>query len=108
MNREDDLKNLWEELRNASLDSTEADEVKESEDPEPKTEVELDSLLSRLEDIVSRLEELYGKKKEDEAPEEAPAEVPAEVPAEGNQEGEPSKEEAYVPRRVRRPLKNRV
>ena len=100
MNREDDLKNLWEELRNASLDSTEADEVKESEDPEPKTEVELDSLLSRLEDIVSRLEELYGKKKEDEAP--------AEAPAEGNQEGEPSKEEAYVPRRVRRPLKNRV
>lgn len=98
MNREDDLKNLWEELRNASIASTEVEEVKESEEPEPKAEVELDSLLSRLEDIVSRLEELYGKKKEEEP--EAPAE---EAPA----EEEPAKEEAYVPRRVRRPLKNR-
>ena len=104
MNREDDLKNLWEELRNASIASTEVDEVKESEDVEPKVEVELDSLLSRLEDVVSRLEELYGKKKEDEEEPEAVQEAPAE---EAPAEEEPQKEEAYVPRRIRRALKNR-
>lgn len=89
MNREDDLKNLWAELRA----TTEAKEdKKEAEAPEPKEALELDSLLSRLEDIVSRLEEALGKK------EEADKE---------DKKEEPKKEENYIPRRVRRPLRGR-
>lgn len=88
MNREDDLKNLWEELR-ATSESKEEDN-KEAEAPEPKETVELDALLARLEDVVSRLEEALGKK---EADKEDKAEEP--------------KKEGYIPRRVRRPLKGR-
>lgn len=92
MNREDDLKNLWKELREISEAKDDAED-KAEEAPAPKETVELDALLSRLEDIVSRLEEAYGKKddtKEDK--EEAKDE---------------KKEEEYIPRRIRRPLRGR-
>jgi hypothetical protein len=71
-NREDDLKNLWKELReNQELDR--ADEAKKegdnnaeskSELPDNREALELDALLSRLEDLVSRLEESLGKQED--------------------------------------------
>lgn len=85
MNREDDLKNLWKELY--SITEAKEDEEKK-EDQEPKETVELDALLARLEDVVSRLEEALGKK-------------------EADKEEEQTKEEAYVPRRIRRSLRGR-
>lgn len=88
MNREDDLKNLWKELREISEAKDDAED-KAEEAPAPKETVELDALLSRLEDIVSRLEEAYGKKEDKE---EAKDE---------------KKEEEYIPRRIRRPLRGR-
>ena len=86
MNREDDLKNLWKELRGVTEEAKEVEEADKAEAPEPKETVELDSLLSRLEDVVSRLEEALGKKEA---------------------ENDAAKEESYIPRRVRRPLRDR-
>lgn len=93
MNREDDLKNLWAELRSINEGKEGLTEAKDEEDPTPKESVELDSLLSRLEDIVSRLEDALGKKDQDKDKDE--------------EDGEEPKKESYVPRRVRRSLRNR-
>lgn len=57
----------------------------------------MDALLSRLEDIVSRLEEALGKKDDSKKDEKG----------EDREEEEPKKEEVYIPRRVRRPLRSR-
>jgi len=92
MNREDDLKNLWAELRATTEAKDDEKEADKAEAPDPKEAIELDALLARLEDVVSRLEEALGKK------EEADKEEAKE---------EPKKEEAYVPRRIRRPLRGR-
>lgn len=96
MNREDDLKNLWAELRATTEAKDDEKEADKAEAPEPKEAIELDALLARLEDVVSRLEEALGKK--EEADKEASKEEAKE---------EPKKEEAYVPRRIRRPLRGR-
>ena len=107
-NREDDLKNLWKELReNQELDR--ADEAKKegdnnaeskSELPDNREALELDALLSRLEDLVSRLEESLGKqedksdkndkssKKDDDADEE-----------DEEEEEEAPKKETFIRRR---------
>lgn len=95
MNREDDLKNLWRELR--EINEAKGDDEEKAEEPAPKETVELDALLSRLEDIVSRLEEALGKKDDSKKDEKG----------EDREEEEPKKEEVYIPRRVRRPLRSR-
>ena len=95
MNRDEDLKNLWAELNKPVY---EADDKGDKEDA-PKEAVELESLLSRLEDVVSRLEEALGKKED----------ADKEAKSDDSEDGEEAedKKEAYIPRRIRRPLRGR-
>lgn len=96
MNRDEDLKNLWAELNKPVYEA----DNKGDKDDAPKEAVELESLLSRLEDVVSRLEEALGKK------EEADKEAKSDDSDSKDEEAE-DKKEAYIPRRVRRPLRGR-
>jgi ribosomal protein L11 methylase PrmA len=96
MNRDDDLKNLWEELNRPTFEA----EEKEDKEETPKEAVELESLLSRLEDVVSRLEEALGKKEEADKDSKADKN-------EDSADDEEEKKESYVPRRVRRSMRNR-
>ena len=98
MNRDDDLKNLWEELNKPTFEA----EAKDDKDDSPKEAIELESLLSRLEDVVSRLEEALGKK--EDADKEAKADKDNSDDSDDDAE---DKKEAYVPRRVRRSIHNR-
>ena len=100
MNRDEDLKNLWAELNKPVY---EADDKGDKEDA-PKEAVELESLLSRLEDVVSRLEEALGKK--EEADKNAKDNDSSDSDDSEDAEEE-DKKEAYIPRRIRRPLRGR-
>lgn len=97
MTRDEDLKNLWAEL---SKPVCEAEDKGDKEDA-PKEAVELESLLSRLEDVVSRLEEALGKK------EDAGKEDKSDDKSDDSMDDSEDKKESYVPRRVRRPMRNR-
>ena len=99
MNRDDDLKNLWEELNRPLCEA----EAKDDKEDAPKEAVELESLLSRLEDVVSRLEEALGKKEDADKADKADDKGDNE---DSDDEGE-DKKESYIPRRVRRSIRNR-
>ena len=101
MNRDEDLKNLWAEL---SKPVYEADDKGDKEDA-PKEAVELESLLSRLEDVVSRLEEALGKKEEADKDDKAGKEDKADDS--DKEEDSEDKKESYIPRRIRRPWRDR-
>lgn len=101
MTRDEDLKNLWAELSKPVCEA----EGKGDKEDAPKEAVELESLLSRLEDVVSRLEEALGKK--EDADKEDKSEDKSDDKSDDNMDDSEDKKESYVPRRVRRPMRNR-
>lgn len=102
MNRDDDLKNLWEELNKPVYEA----ESKDDKDDAPKEAVELESLLSRLEDVVSRLEEALGKKEEEDKADDKDNKADDKDSKDDSDE-EADTKESYIPRRIRRSFRNR-